>query len=558
MTNNSETDYRSAEYEGDDHLMVHGDYEENKSMLKKVSDPMRHPVATIILVVLVLVSLIVILSLAIAVARFTAKQNNAVTKKLDNSQYIELITYNDVYQLHMVKTEDGEERGGPSRVSRYIQDVKSKRKYPNHVLVLSGGDTLSPSSMSTLFHGEQMIRANDILGLNYSALGNHEFDFGVQNLEQRVKESAFTWINSNVKLPFKTVENVVVKVGPVQLGLFGVLYDFGPADKTVVIEDVIQAAKKQVKLLKEKGAQYIVALTHQTGVDDCALSNAVSEINLIVGGHDHRSMSSMDCGHAMYLKASQDWINIWHVKIDFSFAAPLVGFSNIAITPEMPTDPQMEKLIAEYDEKAGKEFKVEIATADVTLDGREFSMRTMETNLGDYIADAFRSYDNSDISFTNGGGVRGNKYITAGTRITKGDVFDIFPFSNNLAVVSVNGSVLAAAVELGLSAVDQISGKFPVISGFRITYSLSRPVGSRVISMKRMVNDQLVDITPDMVMSMATSSFLHSGGDQFSMFAGLPDLVDPDTTPTLVSILMQKMTNDQKIVAQTDGRVMKV
>jgi len=82
MTNNSETDYRSAQYEGDDHLMVHGDYEENKSMLKKVSDPMRHPVATIILVVLVLVSLIVILSLAIAVARVTAKQNNAATKKI--------------------------------------------------------------------------------------------------------------------------------------------------------------------------------------------------------------------------------------------------------------------------------------------------------------------------------------------------------------------------------------------------------------------------------------------------------------------------------------------
>ncbi len=521
----------------------------------KASRLFKSPILSLLLVMFIIVLLIIVSGLAISLAR-RPKSNNAI---VDNSQFIELITYNDVYQLKMVDTEYGEKRGGPSRVARYIKDLKRQRKFPNHVLVLSAGDMLSPSSMSTLFSGEQMVRANNLIGLNFSALGNHEFDFGVETLGKRVKESQFTWLNSNIKqLPFDTLESTVVKIGPAHIGLFGVLYDFGPSDASFNIENVIEASKTQVASLKQKGAQYIIALTHQNSADDCLLSNAVPEIDLIVGGHDHRSQTNMDCGHAMYVKATQDWINIWHIKIDFSFNSPLVAFSNIAITPDMPPDAQMEKLIKEYDDKAGEEFKTVIGTTSVTLDGREFSLRTSETNLGNYIGDALRKWHDSDISLTNGGGIRGNKYLEAGSKITKGDLFDIFPFANDIVVVSVNGSVLAQAMEHALSGIEHVAGRFPVISGFSITYVPSDPVGSRLKSMKRVVDGQPVDITPDMVMSLATSSFLHGGGDQYHMLKDLPTLIDPDAQISLLKVLMEAIVKDGVLAPTIDGRVKKI
>jgi 2',3'-cyclic-nucleotide 2'-phosphodiesterase (5'-nucleotidase family) len=134
--------------------------------------------------------------------------------------------------------------------------------------------------------------------------GNHEFDFGVKVLESRMNESQFVWLNSNVQLPFPTVENVVIQVGPVKLGLFGILFAFGPSDKSVVIKDMIQTSKEQVAKLKQKGAQYIIALTHQSAAEDCKLSTTVSGINLIVGGHEHRMQANTDCGQAPFIKVS--------------------------------------------------------------------------------------------------------------------------------------------------------------------------------------------------------------------------------------------------------------
>jgi 2',3'-cyclic-nucleotide 2'-phosphodiesterase (5'-nucleotidase family) len=83
----------------------------------------------------------------------------------DNPLILDIITYNDVYELNPVSIATPEPRGGCSRVATYIKSVKAKKKNPNDVLVLFGGDLISPSLMSTIFKGKQMIVANNMMGL---------------------------------------------------------------------------------------------------------------------------------------------------------------------------------------------------------------------------------------------------------------------------------------------------------------------------------------------------------------------------------------------------------
>jgi 2',3'-cyclic-nucleotide 2'-phosphodiesterase (5'-nucleotidase family) len=514
---------------------------------------------TVVKIIVLVFSLLIVATLSVTTIvfgylAFRTKQE----QRLDNKNMIELITFNDVYQLHQVLTIEGDTRGGASRVSQYIKTLKSKRLYPENILVISGGDTISPSRLSTLFNGAQMINASNLMGLNYSALGNHEFDFGVKVLESRINESQFVWLNSNVQLPFPTVENVVIQVGPVKLGLFGILFAFGPSDKSVVIKDMIETSKEQVIKLKQKGAQYIIALTHQSAAEDCKLSTTVPDINLIVGGHEHRMQANTDCGQAPFIKATQDWQNIWHVKIDFTYKTPLIEFDNIAITKEMPTDPAMENLIAYYESNSGKEFKQVIGRTLVNLDGREYMLRTSETNLGDYIADKYREYTGTNIALFNGGGIRGNMFILAGSNITKGNVFDMFPFLNSLIMVNITGDILRQAIENGLSGVDRVAGRFPVISGFNITYTLNNPIGYRVLGMQIKSGDTYVDIDPNMELSLTTSSYLYQGGDGYSMLTELTPLIDPESAPTMVVVMIDSIEKDSVLSPLVDGRLRKI
>jgi 2',3'-cyclic-nucleotide 2'-phosphodiesterase (5'-nucleotidase family) len=129
-------------------------------------------IAVVKIIVLVF-SLLIVATLSVTTIvfgylAFRTKQE----QRLDNKNMIELITFNDVYQLHQVLTTEGDTLGGASRVSQYIKTLKSKRLYPENILVISGGDTISPSRLSALFNGAQMINASNLMGLNYSALGN--------------------------------------------------------------------------------------------------------------------------------------------------------------------------------------------------------------------------------------------------------------------------------------------------------------------------------------------------------------------------------------------------
>ena len=111
------------------------------------------------------------------------------------SNEITIIHFNDVYQVAGV-FEHGVRKGGMSRAAYVIE--QARKRNPHRTFVVFAGDLLSPSVLSDLFEGEQMVDILNYLNLTAASLGNHEFDFGVDTLQKRIRESSFPWLNTNL------------------------------------------------------------------------------------------------------------------------------------------------------------------------------------------------------------------------------------------------------------------------------------------------------------------------------------------------------------------------
>ncbi len=135
------------------------------------------------------VAFLMILSVALAA---TEARRAAAQEQRECPVRVTLLQVNDVYQFAPV---DGGTRGGLARVLTLRKEIMSESP---HALYLLAGDTISPSVESNTYQGKQMIDAWNASGLDYATFGNHEFDFGPDVLRERMRESHFKWLASNV------------------------------------------------------------------------------------------------------------------------------------------------------------------------------------------------------------------------------------------------------------------------------------------------------------------------------------------------------------------------
>ena len=471
----------------------------------------------------------------------------------NSDKVLQLVTFNDVYEIQPV---DKGAFGGAARVATLVQQLRAQN--PN-TLVLFAGDLLSPSVMSGVFKGEQMVAALNSIGVDYATLGNHELDFGLPTLKTRVAESKFKWLSANLLdtatgAPVEgTQRDTLLTVGAVKVGIFGLAYDFTPilADKTAVkFKDAVQTAQAEVKSLRAQGAQYVIALTHEDAIDDCALSKSVAGLDFIVGGHDHSAMSNTQCGTAPYVKATSDARNIWSIKVDLNGKTPVYNYTNTAVTAAVPENSATAAVVASYAGKLDADFNRVIGQTTVPLDATEGAVREKESNLGNFIADALRTASKADIAVMNGGSIRTDTTYPVGN-ITKKDIFSILPFGNTLVVVKVKGSVVRAALENGVSQIESTAGRFLQVSGMTYAFNPKAAAGSRIVDVT--VGGKALD--DNATYSVAINDYLYSGGDGYTLFQNLPTTVEPSEGPLLAQIVSDALSSAGHIAPALDGRI---
>ncbi len=469
---------------------------------------------------------------------------------------------NDVYQFTPV---DGGKRGGLARVLTLKNQIKAEN--PNTIFTL-GGDTLSPSVETLTYKGSQMIDAWNALGLDYSVLGNHEFDIKTPDLIKRIDESKFRWLGANIfdKNSGKIFNNLpayeIREIGVVKIGIIGLILpeakETSRMDEDVIVQDYCETAKKYVPEMRKKGANAIVGLTHLFMSQDKKLAKC-ADFDLILGGHEHTLLQSSSGGTPIF-KMTADARELGRFNLNFdpnTKKLESIDWEIIPVTDEIPDAPEFAKVFDKYKPLLEK-LAEPIGRTAVLLDAGSTSNRRNETNIGNFIADAFRNELNADVGFLNGGSIRADLTYLPGI-LTKRDVLSMLPFNNPIVKVELTGKTLREVLENGVSrsAEDNEPGRFPQVSGLTFKYDLSGSAGSRVTEI-RVGGMPLQD---DKTYTLATSSFLVvDGGDGYTAFKNAKIITDIKTAPKDADILQKAIENapNKTISPKIEGRIEKL
>ena len=493
---------------------------------------------------------------ALALVLFiTAFVTIAAQEKTQCNVKVTILQVNDVYQFAPV---DQGKSGGLGRVLTLKKAIQQEN--PN-TLFLMAGDTISPSVESITHKGAQMIEAWNAVGLDYATFGNHEFDFGPEVLLERIKESKFGWIAANVidkrtSQPFGDTKRFVVReFGGVKVGLFGLVL---PDTKTtsrpgdnVEFRSPCDTAKEVVSELHGQGVKVVVALTHLSMREDKEVARC-SGVNLIVGGHEHTLLES-HAGSAPIFKMTADARELGRIDLNISPAGELdsIDWKVIPVDSATREAPEFAVVYRKYASLL-TELAKPIGRTSVALDARSKENRTRETNVGNFITDAFRRATAADIGLMNGGSVRADTIIGPG-RLTQRDLLSILPFKNKLVKIEVTGATLRAALEHGVSRIapDAEPGGFPQVSGVQYSFDASRAAGSRLVDVK--VKGLPLDNAKKYTLTTTTFIGL-DGGDGYSMFKGATVIIPPDRAPIDVDVV-RKALGRRAIAPRVEGRI---
>jgi 5'-nucleotidase/UDP-sugar diphosphatase len=436
-------------------------------------------------------------------------------------------------------------------------------------LLLAAGDMIQGNQWANFFQGASVLRVMNALRFDALVVGNHEFDFGLEVLKQRIGEAVFPVLGANVEgLPevrpyvLKEIEGwkvliigVVTEDTPVMTHPRNVAgLAFLPAEST--IQSILAAHAPKADL--------VIVLSHLGLLSDRKLAQQVKGIHLIVGGHTHTRIEQP-------MKVDGTWIvQAWeHGKVlgclDLMISEDGNRLSEgrlIEIKPGREPDLEIGALVEQYSLRVKAELDEVIGEALVDLEGQ--GARRRETNLGNLLAEILRTETGSDLAVLNGGGIR--------TDILKGPirvktVWDVLPFNNFPVVLRLSGQEIREVLEQGISDLGGHGGKFLQVSGLRLAYRQSSPPGDRIQEIR--INGQLLD--PDREYLLATNDFLAAGGDGFSVFQkAFPDEASsPDWKPesgsgrvvlydrgrTIQELVIGYIKRQEKVTASTDGRI---
>lgn len=462
---------------------------------------------------------------------------------------------------------------GYAGLAAYKNWIEQKTDY---VTLVDCGDALQGDAIGTVSKGEYLVDIMNYIGYDFAVLGNHEFDYGMQQLSELMAKSSAQYLGCNINYigsgesavsALKAYE--IVEYGKVKVAFIGVLtpesivkstpsyfmdesgqlvYDFYGNSG----EQLYTQVQKTVDECRDQGADFVVALAH-LGNDEQSepfssvdLIKSTSGIDVVLDGHSH---SVIPCdvvidkdGNKVLLSSTGTGLtNIGQLVI-----TPSGNISTGLIGDYPDSESKTETFIKEIQSQYESDLNRVVAQTEVKLtttsDSAVRLIRNRETNLGDFCADAYRYIAEADIGFANGGGIRAD--IDAGD-ITYGDIISVHPYGNTLCVAEVTGQEILDALEMASRSVlletsDRENavgenGGFLQVSGLKYTVDtsiestvqvdesgmfLSCGENRRVKDVMVLGDDgEYVPLDPQKTYTLASHNYLiKQGGDGINMF----------------------------------------
>jgi 5'-nucleotidase / UDP-sugar diphosphatase len=474
----------------------------------------------------------------------------------------------------------GECFGGAARLLTAINETRSKLSGKN-VLLLNAGDNFQGSLFYTMYKGSVEAEMLNAMKFDAMTVGNHEFDDSEDALAPFLEKVQFPVVTANVMAGFKSKvkdkikPSIVLTVGGQKIGIVGAVANDTPEISTpgpnIMIGVDEPAIKDEVAKLKAEGVNKIIALTHVGYPRDLEVIAKIPDVDVVVGGHTHTLLSNTDKDAAgpyptmvdnpggykvPVVQAGQysKYLGDLDVVFDDNGVVKSAKGDPILIDAKFKPDEATVKRIAEL-AKPIEELKAKVVgESSEAIDGDRKNCRAKECAMGNLVAEAMldRVKDQGvTIAIQNGGGVRAS--IDAGP-VTMGEVLTVLPFQNTVATFQVTGADLTAALENGLSQLEDGGGRFPQVAGMKYAFDPKKPAGSRVISVEVMDNGKMVALDPAKTYSVVTNNYVRGGGDGYKVFAEKAKNAY-DFGPSLEDTTAAYLGKNSPYKPFTDGRI---
>ncbi len=437
--------------------------------------------------------------------------------------------------------------GGIARIKTMIDQRRGELTGAGkNFLVIDAGDQFQGSLFYSTYKGAAAVEFMNGIGFDVMAVGNHEFDDGPQTLSDFVDKAEFPVISGNIDvssepaLKGKIKGYIIKEVAGEKIGLVSTLAEdtvetSSPGDK-VIFSSSEDYLKQAVSELTEQGVNKIIAVTHEGLPKDMDLASKVSGIDIIVGGHSHTLLSNTDekaAGSYPVMVKNPDGKDVpivqayayskyvGDIEVTWDDAGEVISAKGDPIILDKSVTPD-EAFLARVKELGApiEELKVKvIGSVAGEIDGSRDTCRAKLCEMGVLVSDAMldRVKDQGiSIAIQNGGGLRAS--IDAG-EVTMGEVLTVLPFQNTVATFQLKGADVIAALENGLSQVEEGAGRFPQVAGLKYTWTKSKPAGERVVSAEVMMDGAWASLDPEATYGVVSNNYMRSGGDGYKVFA---------------------------------------
>lgn len=375
----------------------------------------------------------------------------------------------------------------------------------NYVSTVSCGDFASGGLVGAISNGEQIVEIMNYVGYDVVTLGNHELDYGIPQMLELTEALDAPVVCANLKnvqtnvYPYPAYH--IVRYGDVDVAYIGFTTttsgtvtslgdEQGSPLYSFMRDEFYDTAQYFIDEARSNGADYVIALAHlgdseRTGghPSSIGLICNTTGIDAVIDGHDHHIIEEQFVsnreGKSVLLTSSGtnfQYVGQLIINTDGSMQSSLVDIAGGGVSADSDTQQFVEQ-VKEAVTNQGN-FVIGRSEVDLTIyDGNGTRIvRTQETNIGDFCADAFRSFTDADIAMVNGGGIRAD--IEKG-EILFNDLYNVMPFGDVIATGRLSGAQLLDVLEFAVSALPSESGTFMQVSG--LCFEVNADIPSAVV-----------------------------------------------------------------------------
>lgn len=370
-----------------------------------------------------------------------------------------------------------------------------------YVSTVSCGDFASGGIVGAISKGEQIAKVMNYVGYDAVVLGNHEFDYGIEQLFNITDYLNAPVLCANLKnvqteeFPYPAYH--IIQYGDVDIAYIGFTTTTSGTVKSLsdeqgnplyslMREDFYLNAQKTINEARSKGADYIIALAHlgdsesEGHPSSTGLIANTTGLDAVIDGHDHHIIEEMfindkEENPVLLTSSGTNFQYVGKLTIDVNGGIR----SALVSTGEVLPDSETEAIVNSIKEEVESLGNFVIGSSDVDLtiydENEKRIVRKQETNIGDFCADAFRAFTGADIALVNGGGIR--KDIKKG-EILFNDLYNVMPFGDMIATGDITGQQLTDVLEYAVSYLPTEAGVFMQVSGlrFKINPDIPSPV----------------------------------------------------------------------------------